>query len=289
MMFIRLLLAALYTAALADASSKRKSPSIPKMKPAHWPHQTVFVTAGDGMRVLGREVHRPLPLGVPFEIDSPLFSGRVLLRFRNIVSDDPAGHSRYFQGQKRLMQTVVQGRFKRKIKMSDLYVGSVFSKALAAAPPPAMSKIMEAVIRRIAPGLIFDLSSDQPKIVALLAGTAQTMSIDRPGNEPDIASPDIEENVAHILGAGLSTEKKRKKVMGSPKKAASYEFDTDHVYTFHTYDEAMDYGRGTMHLPMYGEYDIKPMIGNQPLSLTGTTQGGDVMYDMNIWHENNVQ
>jgi len=57
------------------------------------------------------------------------------------------------------------------------------------------------------------------------------------------------------------------------------------VYTFHEYSDAMDYGRGTMRIPMYGEYDIKPSIGRQPLSLTAVTRGGDVLYDLRIWHE----
>lgn len=50
--------------------------------------------------------------------------------------------------------------------------------------------------------------------------------------------------------------------------------------------QSMDYGRGTMVLPLYGEYDIKPSIGNQPLSLTGIAEpGGEILYDLRIWHE----
>ncbi len=40
-----------------------------------------------------------------------------------------------------------------------------------------------------------------------------------------------------------------------------------------------------MHIPMYGEYDIKESIGKQPLSLTAVTEGGDVLYDLRVWHE----
>eukprot|EP00584_Thalassiosira_punctigera_P004923 CAMPEP_0172530790 /NCGR_PEP_ID=MMETSP1067-20121228/4414_1 /TAXON_ID=265564 ORGANISM="Thalassiosira punctigera, Strain Tpunct2005C2" /NCGR_SAMPLE_ID=MMETSP1067 /ASSEMBLY_ACC=CAM_ASM_000444 /LENGTH=258 /DNA_ID=CAMNT_0013315059 /DNA_START=64 /DNA_END=840 /DNA_ORIENTATION=+ len=255
------------------------------MKPDRWPHKPVFVQAGIDMDVIGMGRNSPLPLGVPFEIDSRLFRGKVLLRFRNAKSDDPATHDEYFNGRKRLMQTVIQGRFKRPIKMSDVYVGSLFAHSLASAPPPMMTKIMDAVIRRIAPGVILDLSSQSPKVIALLAGTAQTMSIDSPGKEPDMTSPDIEENVASVLGEKVATTEKCKKRLGNPKKAASYMFDTDRVYTFHTYDNAMDYGRGTMHIPMYGEYDIKPSIGRQPLSLTAVTRDGEILYDVRVWHE----
>ena len=77
--------------------------------------------------------------------------------------------------------------------------------------------------------------------------------------------------------------------MSSPKKAALYEFDTEHVYTFHTYDDAMDYGRGTMHLPVYGEYDIKPMIGRQPWSLSVVTNEGNILSDLRIWYKCHVK
>ena len=36
---------------------------------------------------------------------------------------------------------------------------------------------------------------------------------------------------------------------------------------------------------MYGEFDIKESIGRQPLSLTAVTKGGDVLYDLRVWHE----
>mmetsp|Transcript_19287 Transcript_19287/g.41856 ORF Transcript_19287/g.41856 Transcript_19287/m.41856 type:complete len:297 (-) Transcript_19287:410-1300(-) len=277
-------------AVVASASpSDFAEPALPKMKPADWPHKPVFVQAGSNMKVLGVANNQPIPLGVPFKIESPLFKGTVLLRFRNAMSDDPDAHSEYFKGGKRLMQTVVQGRFKRPIKMSDVYVGSVFPQALAGAPPATLSKIMGAVIGKIAPGLILDLSSESPKVIALLAGAAQTMSIDSPGNEPDITLPGLEENVASVLGKNVATKSKRRKHLGNPKNAASYEFNTESVYTFHTYDDTMDYARGTMRLPLYGDYDIKPSIGRQPLSLTAVTQSGEILYDLRVWHESHHQ
>ena len=271
------------------ASEMTKEVAFPKMKPSDWSHNPVYVQAGSDMRVLGRGQNQPVPLGVPFKVESPLFEGTVLLRFRNAKSDDPNSHNEYFEGGKKLMQTVIQGRFKRPIKMSDVYVGSVFPQALAGAPPPYMAKIMDAVISRVAPGLVLDLSSDTPNVIALLAGTAQTMSIDTPGQEPNITLPEIKENVESTLGKKVATESKRKKVMSNPKKAAEYTFDTKNIYTFHTYDDAMDYGRGTMSIPVYGEYDIKPMIGRQPLSLTATTSNGEVLYDLRIWHESHSE
>lgn len=274
---------------MAAFSSNIIESKFPEAEPARWPHKPVYVQPGNDMKVAGLSSNQPIPLGIPIDIESPLFKGRVLLRFRNAKSDNPSAHESYFNGRKRLMQTVVQGQFKRPMKMSEVYVGSIFSQPLAGAPPPLMSKIMDMVIRRVAPGVLLDLSSATPKVIALLAGTAQTMSIDKPGNEPEITVPVIEENVASVLGAKCSTKSKRKKHLGNPKKAEAYVYDTESVYTFHTYDDAMDYGRGTMHIPMYGEFDIKPHIGRQPLSLTAVTLDGDILYDLRVWHESNYR
>jgi len=222
-------------------SSNITATMFPKMEPAKWPHKPIYVQPGSSTKTPGlASKHHPIPLGIPIEIESPLFKGTVLLRFRNAKSDEPVSHKSYFKGRKRLMQTVVQGRFKRPLKMSEVYVGSIFSEPLAAAPPAFMTTVMNAVIKRVAPGVVLDLSSSAPKVVALLGGTAQTMSIDEPGNEPDITLPQIEENVASVLGDKVSTKSKRKKYLGNPKKAASYKYDTKKVYTLHTYDDAMD-------------------------------------------------
>lgn len=259
----------------------------PNLPPARdWPHRPVFVSAGADTAASPGLDGGPLPLGVPFRIETPLFAGRVLVRFRHAPSDDPTSHDAYFAGRRRLMQTVVQGRFKRPgLRMSDVYVGTVFDRELDGPPPPYMTKILDAILRRVAPGLVLDLSSSRPRVLALLAGAAQTVSIDPPGEEPSMTAVDVEENVADVLGTEVGTASRRVRRLGHPRKASAYVFDTDHVYTFHTYDDAMDYGRGTMRVPLYGEYDLKPSVGRQPLSLTAVTAGGEILYDLRIWHE----
>ena len=122
-------------------------------------------------------------------------------------------------------------------------------------------------------------------VAALLAGAAQAMSIDAPGHEPDISAPNIGEKVAGDLGGKVGTKSKRRKILGNPAKAAAYEFNTEKVYTFYIYGDAMDYGRGTMYIPFFGEFDIKPYIGKQPLSLSAVTRNGDILYDLRIWHK----
>jgi len=267
----------------------------PKSDPSTWKHKPVYLMAGSTMSTPGIKEHEALPIGIPFEVETSLFKGKVLLRFRNTTSDDPTAHEKYFNGRKRLMQSVLQGTFKKPMKMSEVYTGSVFAYKMKNSPPSSMAKVMTTILGRVAPGLIMDLTSDEPKVLALLAGSAQTLSIDSPGNEPDITLPDIEENVVSSLGSSssggdVSNRASRRKTLGNPKKAAEYEFNTHDVYTFHLYDDAMDYGNGTMKIPMYGDVDIKPHIGKyQPLGLNMVTKDGEFLFDVRVWHEFHVK
>ena len=43
---------------------------------------------------------------------------------------------------------------------------------------------------------------------------------------------DIEENVVDVLGSDISDKVQRRKQLGDPTIASTYEYDTNHVYTF---------------------------------------------------------
>jgi hypothetical protein len=250
-----------------------------------WPHRPVWLKASDETKVIGVSEKEALPLGIPVEFETPLFKGKLLLRLRNVKSDDPKPHKAYFDGRKRVMQTVVQGKFKKPIPMSDVYVGCVFKKPLEQAPPPMFVGMMNAVMKRVAPGVIFELDTAKPRVVALYAGTAETISIDTPGEEPDMTGADLPENLSRKFGSKFKSIKHRKQKLSLPKKAVHYEFDTENVYTFHTYDDKMDYGTYSITLPMYGDYNISKAIGRQPMSLTAVTSKGDTVYSFDLWHE----
>lgn len=252
-----------------------------------WPHRPVFVKASDETKVIGLNENDALPLGVPFEFETSLFRGRMLLRLRNATSDDMESHSAYFLGRKRLMQTVVQGRFKKSLRFDEVYMGTLLREPLRLLPPPSIAKIIQAMISRVTPGIVMDLASEKPKIVTLYAGTTQTFSIDQPGDEPDIMAADLPENIS-ILGKMFKSPKQRKNYLSIPKKAANYHFDTDLVYTFHHYDHAMDYAKYTMKLPFY-EYDMSNALGPQPMGLSAVTTTGENIFHFDVWHESVYQ
>ena len=258
--------------------SKTSSPEVKS-------RQSVAIQAGENTQVPGHEHAKSLPLGVPFDFETELFKGRALIRFRNVSDGDKNSHDRYFEGNKRLMQTVIQGQFKKTQQFSNIYVGSVFKQALAQKPSAFISKVMDKSLRRVAPGVIMDLHSDKPKVISLYAGTAKTVSIDEPGDEPDIMSHDLRENAESHLGEASSSPEKRKKKFTSPKHTSQYEFVTDKVYTFHTYDENFDFSTGEFEIPMYGSFNVRQALGPQPMALSAVTSQDEVLYSFEVWHD----
>jgi hypothetical protein len=253
--------------------------AIPGVK--HWPHRPIYLKASGETKVFGIPEDEALPLGVPFEFETPLFKGSMLVRLRNAKSDDPEKHDAYFQGRNRVMQTVVQGRFKKAVNMADVFVGSIFREPMHLVPPPFFMSLLQ----RVFPETILDLASKTPKVVTLYAGNAQTISVDAPGDEPDIAAVDLLENVTRSFGDKFKSIKERKRKLSSPHKASKYRFDPENVYTLQIYDETIDYGTYNVRLPFYGNFPLSKVLGPQPMSLSAVTTTGDLLYDFDVWHE----
>jgi Protein of unknown function (DUF1769) len=226
-----------------------------------------------------------VPFGIPFNFESSIFKGKMLIRFRNVDTDDTTGsHEAYFKERRHLMQVVVQGRFKTPINMSDLYVGNVFKTKLSNPPPPSLQRIMNQLFQQLAPGTVLDLSSAKPKILALYGGIAQTMSVDLPGDEPDITSAYLPENMAKIFGSSTAAVKQRKRLLSSPTHASGYMYDTDHIFTFHSSDDALDYSSYSINLPVIGKYHFGYCLGGQPMTISAVLKDGSPMFSFNVWH-----
>jgi hypothetical protein len=107
-------------------------------------------------------------------------------------------------------------------------------------PPPLFMPLLTSLFQRVAPGAILDFASKTPKVVTLYAGTAQTISVDVPGQEPDMTAVGLFENVSRSFGDKFKSIKERKRKLSAPHEAAKYHFDTENVYTLQIYDESMD-------------------------------------------------
>lgn len=251
-----------------------------------WPQSPVFFMCHGDTEAKGYNVYESLPLGVPIEFESPIFKGKILCRLRNAPSAEPFSHNMYFEGRKRLTQCVVQGKFKEEIKMSDVYCSNEYQRKLALVPPPTLMKIMRIMFQKMLPGVVVDLCSDKPKIQVLYAGTTQSLSINREGEEPDITKTTVAEETT-LLGEIFrkNSAKRRKKILSKPKYAENYAFNTKHVYTFHNYDDAVDYGRYTLKLPVLGDFDLARTLNGQPCSFAARCKDGRTIFSFPVWHE----
>ncbi len=256
-----------------------------------WKYGSLFIQPSNGTKCPGIDATESVPIGVPVDFESDLFKGKILFRFRNGKTDDENSHSTYFSSSqfKVQRQVMIQGQFKRKFNMSEIYMGDIFDKQWNLSPPPRIGRMVNKIFTRLVPGLIIDVVGEKPKVLALIGAGSHMMSIDKPGNEPDITAPDIPENT--FLSNDLKSSEARKVVLGNPNEASQFEFDPNLVYTFHTIDEVLDFVTYQLRLP-FMTIDIDKALGDQPMSIRAVTQPIDrpceSLFYFRCWHERTV-
>ena len=83
-----------------DEDPIRQREVVPRL--SAWPHRPALLCDDkDG---------GPLSVGTPFEFESELFKGTMLVRLKGVQSDDPRKDRMYFNGRQRRFQAIVQGR-----------------------------------------------------------------------------------------------------------------------------------------------------------------------------------
>ena len=249
-----------------------------------WPHYPICLQASGGTKCKGYTKDSPLPIGEPFDFESSLFKGKILVRLRNGKSDNMEKSNSYFShDRKRILQIVVQGRFKEVLKMSDVYFGDIYKEPLSTMPHPSIVSLVKKLFKVLVPGVMVDLSSKTPKILVLYAGCTKSLSINFPGSEPSMSEVDTPEDTA-LLGK-FSSSKNRKKVLANPRKASKFEFDPKYVYTFHHYDDVKDLVNYELNFPVIGKIDVKKILKTQPMTLNSATGDGRSVFSFDIWHE----
>ena len=255
-----------------------------------WPHRPCLVCVNTpvcpDLRVPKYGVGA-CPIGIPFEMESDLFEGVILIRIKGLQSDDVASDKKYFEGRRRIYQTIVQGRFKEELLVSDVLTGHEFVRPIKNIPPAFVLNAATSMMRRIARGAEIDLTSSQPKFLAPLAGTSQIVSADMPGNQPNISSNDIEEDCSLFGGAFEKrniNSTKRKQIFASPELASKYKFDTESIYTFDFYQNLLD--ASTYNLSIgFTNLAMKKRLDGQPIQSMAKTRDGRYLWSFQIWHE----
>lgn len=249
-----------------------------------WKYRPLFIQAAADTKCPGHDPNQSLPIGVPFDFESKLFKGKILFRTQTGTTDDPDSTKEYFDAHKFQFQIVIQGRFKMKTKMSEVWMGDIYDKKFKLTPPPTIAGSMSRLFSRLAPGIVIDMVSNQPKILALIGSGSHTLSIDEPGHEPDIMAAELPEKTD--ISNDMRSSLKRKKVLGKPETASAYEFDPNLVYTFHTADEALDITEYKLRL-LIATIDLTKILGEgQPISLRAINgESSNSYFFFRIWHE----
>lgn len=261
-----------------------------------WKYHPVFLQAvGDTKCPEYDNANVSLPIGIPFQFESNLFKGQILVRLRTGKSEEPTSRKAYFDASKIKLhrQIVIQGQFKQAIKMSNVWTGDIYERKLKMAPPPRFAQYVSKFFTLLAPGIIIDFASKKPKVLALIGSGSHSMSEDEPGQEPDIMASELPEKTP--ISNSLHDSGERKRILGKPETASKYTFDPKYVYTFHANDDVLDIANYTLRMPLV-KLDFTSVLGDgQPMSVRGiVSRDGDTMntdddfesiFFFRFWHE----
>jgi hypothetical protein len=262
--------------------------------PSSWPHRPVLLCVNtpvdSSLRVEPSYGEGNLPIGKPFFFESDLFVGYCLVRIKGVSnSDDPESDRDYFDGRRRIFQTVVQGRFKEPLSVDSVLTGHEFVKPMQNLPHPWILRTATNLIGKLAPGANIQVLGDQPKMLAPLAGTSQAVRADEPGNEPNLASEDGIEEDCTLLGGRFASGKpispsRRKAHLSDPTRASKYTYDTETVYTFDFYQNLLNVNSYKLELGI-ANISLCPTLNCQPIQCLCKTTDGRYLWSFQIWHE----
>jgi len=270
-----------------SAACMREAYSLPDVDV--WKHRPLLICANTPVcpNLVPECGDGPIPLGVPFKFTSDLFEGTCLIRLKGSNSDNPQGDGEYFSGRNRIFQSVVQGRFKEEVPVSDVMTGHEFTRPFKNLPHPFILKTATSFIGKVAPGANISVHTDHPFVEAPLGGSSQVVRGDEPGNEPDITCHNIEEDCSVLGGAfskGNMSISRRKRLFSNPGKCRDYTFDTKTVYTFEFYQNLFDAQSYSLDLG-FAKIGCSNVLNGQPIQWLGKLRDGRYLWSFQIWHE----
>lgn len=243
-----------------------------------WHHRPLFLKHGKHTHCNYQD-GKSLPICSPIEFESDTFKGKFMIRIRGA----PHTEQGYFKGRKRTKQIVIQGKFKEKVSCDDILLGDTYGKPLNISP---IVYLAVPIFRKLVPGVILDLFSEKPRVVMLMGGEARTISIDKPGEEPDMTGELSEKNI-EFIGAFKSVDH-RKQILRDPKTASNYEFDNEHIHTFQFYDDIIDICNFSINLPI-GKIPLLHFLNSQPMTFAVVRKDKQEFFSFKVFHEQLVK
>ncbi|GLC37492.1 hypothetical protein PLESTF_001454700 [Pleodorina starrii] len=241
---------------------------------------------GSGPGLPLNDPHRPV------SVDTDLFSGVVYLFLPGLPTTPPG----LFEGRKRRFVLVIQGRFKRPVPADALLIGCRYRRPLRLGGGLAMGAVLSWVSRLMARGggggggVELVLTGSDPRVRAPLAASANMINAARPGEQPHPLA--AKENtrlmgppLADSVGGHPWTTIQRRQYFRRAANRRAHVFDSEHVWTFHTWDQALGYGDCRIHAGLGASVDLVPYLGALPLQvLLEDCRTGAVAAHLDVCH-----
>eukprot|EP00775_Hariotina_reticulata_P011814 gene11814-11958_t len=229
------------------------------------------------------EVHTPV------QINTPLFQGSMVLLLKN-MPNTPRGT---FDGRRRLMWCAMQGRFKQQVPFETLMLGSEFDRPLQLPAAKLLTAAATWLVQRMGSGVTLNAAGPQPFILAPLIAAAQVVNVALPGSQPSLLEAEEDMTLADgsLVGStgGPLPASRRRAFFGSKANMAGRSFDTHNVWTFHLYDQSMDYATFRLVFPLF-KLDLVQVLAGQPLQLmVKEVSSGGLMMKFEVWHKRMLQ
>ena len=226
-----------------------------------------------------------------FPIETEYFVGKVYFRLRGL----PGEPTSYFAGKNRWTSTVVQGRVKKPIPMSECATGYEFGAPFTHVPSRLLIRAALSFVRSIAPTMSVDLLGERPNFLNPLFQTIQRLHVALPGSEPPIT--EVFEEKTSLLGGVFANKtvgwKERKKLFASRSHGAKFVLDPAHVYTMEFYEDKLI--PATFELAILSmKFPLARYLGGggprpQPLQILGKVgfkpHNGQYLFNIEMWHE----
>ena len=226
-----------------------------------------------------------------FPVETEYFVGKVYFRLRGL----PGEPTSYFNGKNRWTSTVVQGRVKKPIPMSECATGYEFGAPFTHVPSRLLIRAALSFVRSIAPTMSVDLLGERPNFLNPLFQTIQRLHVALPGSEPPIT--EVFEEKTSLLGGVFANKtvgwKERKKFFASRSHGAKFVLDPAHVYTMEFYEDKLI--PATFELAILGmKFPLSRYLGGgsprpQPLQILGKVgfepHNGQYLFNVEMWHE----
>ena len=269
-----------------------------------WPLRPVLLRLTSDHPASPTESHANTFCTVP--IKTAQFEGRMLVLLRNAPCPggvkDKRDLDQYFQGHRRVSVNYVQGRFKQRLPMDQVFTGQTFKRPLINMPSQMLMKMAFGFLRGLAPALHADVTSVMPYVLTPLISAAQSIHVTSSSDtapeltrvaKREISDEDMEDtrlifssqkgqeddddDCTSIVndGGGEDGGRKsrnrlsaanRRKLFKNPRALRGKFFNPAHTYTFGFWQDLFDPVDYCVHLP-FGKFDVSEYLDGQPLQI----------------------